>query len=719
MKGLITEAGPLTYPENATIAEDNTVLYRAGNRSRRLGIGLEVPGSLSATEFIPSQFHQAAVTEYRWDAVNNDANLTFLVQQVGFLLIFWDISGEPIYSRRKLIVIDTTSFAVPTIPDQHTTNFSFASGRGCLFVVGRGFEPMLITYNPGSDVLTVSPIYIQIRDFKGIADGLANDEEPLVLSQQHHYNLRNQGWVDSQNDGTGTPVTYYNPYGGVSIYNAPPSTPITTYFSEIGRYPGNNKQWWIARDTTTNDFTPDLLVKMYFGTTLAPRGHYVVNAFNIDRSAVSGVSGLPVEATTSRPVAVAFANGRAWYGHDSTLYFSQVMDDKSKAGFCYQEADPTSEDISDLIATDGGVIPIPEMAKLVKLLPIGNGILAFAQNGVWYVSGTTAGFTAMDYAVSKISPIGTKSPMSIIDVEGQVYWWSDIGIMAMAQRQGMFGTVEGAFEKNNISEQTIQSFYNDIPDLGKRNAKAVYDPLTNVIQWLFQDDTMESGRPYCYNRILNLDLTLQAFYPWTISRIADTTPDVVGVFTTPLKSGYTGPLSTSVRPTNIKYTVINPSGYVYDMNFAEFNDITFQDWGTQPYRSFLETGYELMEDAQRKKQTPWITTFFKRTEEEYVPDGDDYTPNRQSSCYFQVKWDWASSPVSNKYSTRRQAYRHTRVPPMSSSNLDFDTGFPIVISKHKVRGNGRSIQFCFDTSEPNRDFDLLGWQSVFTGNTEV
>ena len=46
VKGLITEASPLTYPENASIDEDNMILYRKGNRSRRLGIDFESGYSL-------------------------------------------------------------------------------------------------------------------------------------------------------------------------------------------------------------------------------------------------------------------------------------------------------------------------------------------------------------------------------------------------------------------------------------------------------------------------------------------------------------------------------------------------------------------------------------------------------------------------------------------------------------------------------------------------
>ena len=41
VKGMITEASPLTYPEDASYDEDNMILYRRGNRSRRFGVDFE------------------------------------------------------------------------------------------------------------------------------------------------------------------------------------------------------------------------------------------------------------------------------------------------------------------------------------------------------------------------------------------------------------------------------------------------------------------------------------------------------------------------------------------------------------------------------------------------------------------------------------------------------------------------------------------------------
>lgn len=729
VKGLITEAGPLTYPEDASIDEDNCIIYRTGNRSRRLGIDAEDFGSANTILESQATFNTKAVKEYRWDSVANDANLSFLVVQIGMMLHFFDLSaGDKIVDGERAFKVDLNIYKISGVTDHENSQLSFASGKGYLFVVGEKFEPFLVEYFPSLVNIQTQRIYIQQRDFKGVADGLANDEEPGTLTDAHHYNLRNQGWLSPANDGTGSSITYFTQFGTTDTVSQAPSTPITSYFTSTSRYPGNNKQWWVAKDSTTGAFDPALLVKEYFGTSLSPRGHYVVDAFNIDRSGVSGVPNIPVETLTERPTSVAFSNGRVWYVLNSNVYFSQVLIDKSKAGFCYQEADPTSEVISDLIATDGGVIPIPEMTKGIHLEPIGSGMLVFSNNGVWFVGGTDGGFKATDLSVTKVSPIGTRSPNSIVPVNEAIYYWSDIGIQGLSQKVGQFGTVDGVFDKPNITEQTIQTFYNNISEDAKRYVKGVYDPQTNVIQWLYKDNTITNN--YFYNKILILDLTLQAFYPWTISTSVDH-PYLVGIVTTPVLTGYTGSsTNVTVRKTYIKYLFVLKEGadiYNYRLNFATFSSIDFVDWKTHgdyladgplTYNSFVETGYEILEDALRKKQTPWVFTYFKKTEENFVEDGEDYTADRQSSCFFQVKWDWSNSNVSGKYSTKREAYRHVRQPTLSDTDLTFDTGYPIVVTKHKVRGSGRAIQFRFESDAAGKDFDLLGWAVDVTGATK-
>jgi hypothetical protein len=110
-KGLVTEAGFLTYPEDASIDELNTVLYRKGNRSRRLGIDFEE----GSTGFTVSGLSESSVTtEYLWKAPSNNAKLNMLVMQVGRYLLFFDLSVTPLSEGIKDFVVDLADFKSPT-----------------------------------------------------------------------------------------------------------------------------------------------------------------------------------------------------------------------------------------------------------------------------------------------------------------------------------------------------------------------------------------------------------------------------------------------------------------------------------------------------------------------------------------------------------------------------------------------------------------------------
>jgi hypothetical protein len=426
---------------------------------------------------------------------------------------------------------------------------------------------------------------------------------------------------------------------------------------------------------------------------------------------------------------------------NDTVYYSQILDDKSKAGRCYQEADPTSEAISDLIASDGGVVPIPEMSKGSRLVAIGNGVMAISPNGVWTVQGTSNGFSASDITVSNLSKVGCESPNSIVEADGSVYWWSKVGIMSFSQKSGMFGPIEGAFDRANISELTVQSFFfNEVSDSARPYVKGLFDPSTNVIQWLFKSEGV--GYRYLYDRALNLDLTLQAFYPWSVSgtnnyicgsflgpRInsIQTSEDVVDNGVQVQASGddvVTNVYNLGIRESFIRYSVLSrlaPTSY--GITFGGFTNTNYADWQAydsvgSAYNSYVIAGYELLGDAMRKKQIPYLFCYFRRTEENFLPLDGDYTVDRPSSCRLQVRWDWSNSEVSNKFSSEVEAYRHRRLPFVNELDPVFNTGSSVVVSRNRVRGTGRAIQFKFSCNEIGKDFDLLGWQVAFTGNTK-
>lgn len=484
--------------------------------------------------------------------------------------------------------------------------------------------------------------------------------------------------------------------------------PITEFYAKKGRYPANNQQWWMARseiddpDTgvKVGDFLPDLLDKLFLGNMRAPKGHFIIEAFQKDRSTISGVSGIADEPTKERPTTVTFFSGRSWFGCNSTVYFSQILVDKSNAAKCYMEADPTSEYLPDPVATDGGVIEIPEANKIIRLVPHAGGVLVFARNGVWYITGTQAGFSALDISVNKVSPIGTNAPMSIVETDTAVFWWSDVGIMGIAQQNGTFGPT-GAFDKTNVSETTVQSFYNDISSDIRAKCKGLYDPQSNTIYWMFRDDDVSETQ---YNKILCLDLTLNAFYPWKIS---GTSPVIKGLYSSTKLNTYTVP--TDIKPSSVEFVVANGT----TLRIAQARNGSFVDWETYDnvgvtYDSYMEAGFELFDDAMRDKNITYLFAYLTRTETSADEDG---VPDYPSSCMLQIKWDWASGSQSNKWTSAVEVYRPTQLL------LDNpDTGFGMVVTKNKVRGNGKSIQFRFSNSEAGKDFDLNGWAIEVSGN---
>lgn len=194
VKGLITEASHLTYPEDASLDELNTVISRKGNRTRRVGIDYESDYVLEDLGFVESKL----VNSFVWSSVNNDNAVSFLVVQVGNKLHFYKLEGGDASSAAlQSFEIDLTTYKIPQIPNSDLiSEFAhFSSGFGLLFVAHRYCEPFSVEYKPETDTIEVIRVIIQIRDFEGVYDGLANDEEPTALSPEHHYNLLNQGWI--------------------------------------------------------------------------------------------------------------------------------------------------------------------------------------------------------------------------------------------------------------------------------------------------------------------------------------------------------------------------------------------------------------------------------------------------------------------------------------------------------------------------------------------
>lgn len=472
---------------------------------------------------------------------------------------------------------------------------------------------------------------------------------------------------------------------------------IDQWFAAEGNYPSNADVWWYFKNASGvfDPATTQPNISLSAGN--APQGHYILSAFNQNRGSVSGISGLDNITTLKRPSNGAWFQGRVWYtGVDASqpsvgtaqfyswtenIYFSQVnVGTAVNFGNCYQINDPTSENLFDLLPTDGGVIQIQGSGKVYKLFPTQNGLLVFAANGVWFITGSQGiGFAANDYTITKLSSIESLSEYSYVDVTGLPYFWNEEGIYAVQPAQG------GGLSVESLTISTIKSFYDAIPKESKMRARGSYHPIDYTIQWLYRSTNTNGVNVedrYKFDRILNMSTYNKAFFPYSISNSSNYICSIVYV---------QGPGGSNSPEPVFKYLAYNPAGS--SLSFAEEFDTDYTDWASSgspsSYDSFFITGYKIRGQGIRKFQPQYIQIFSK-------------TNGEASSYKIQGIWDYANDPNSGRWSG---------LQTVTNALTRFDT----TLRRHKIRGHGYVLQFKV-LSADGMPFDIQGWSVVDTVN---
>ena len=548
-----------------------------------------------------------------------------------------------------------------------------------------------VSLNWSASVLQVGGSITTIT-ISGEAQGLVLSYSGTNLNVEITTNQGYQSPASKEVFGIGTVTWSITP--GVS------ANTVNTFKSDIGLYPSNTDIWYTFKDDTGTFNPTGTYASVALSTTQAPKGHFILNAFDQDRQSVSGVSGLTVVSTSNRPTVGTWFQGRVWYSGinasapsqgdaqfytwTENLYFSQIIDvgDVTSFGKCYQTNDPTDEQLFDIQPTDGGVITIPGCGNIFKLFPIQNGMLVFARNGIWFITGSTGlGFTATDYTITKISAVQSIGYSSYIDVNGLPMFWNEEGIYIVKQ-----GKEEGApygfggFVVQPATLGTILSFYNEIPLDSKIYARGDYDPVNYVVKWIYRS-TQESGisNRYVYDSALNLNIANQAFYPYKISTGAGI-PTVNGLF----YINYTN----SVEAPEPVFKYITSVGLSF--TFAEERDTTnWVDWNTPhpggvDYTSSFQTGYSLQGKGMTKWQPVYIYMFLRNE----VP----------SSYEIQGVWDYAIAGASGKITGKQ----------VIQSGSHNQTNFNMLYRRHKIRGHGMVLQINI-SSVSGEPFDIMGW----------
>lgn len=774
VKGLITEAGPFVFPDNACTDCDNIVFNLNGSFQRRLGIDYESGYTL----FSKSVASTDAIGIHDWFDVNGNPDTAFQVVQVGSTLYFYTFA-TPLSAGKKSFSVNLLSHKVSGTADATVAadRVDTAYGRGVLFVVGQYIEPFYITYNAGSDTISETAYTIFARDFVGVDDGLDVTTHPSSLSSTHGYNLLNQGWADARISSYWSQRSNVYPSNADIAYNG--------YYTD----PTTGKKTWHSDDIANTEA----------GNTPAPKGHFIHNVFdttqsfslnnNISNTSLSYAAGVltvntvtshglstgnnvtlagttfnkdtgagcapgtadtwngtyvctvvdadtftvPVPAITLcsitangystvgtatnpspivetvRPRAVAFFAGRVFYAGTPSarligrVYFSKIIESTDDFGICYQEADPTSEDINELIESDGGAIAIPSLGQTLAMEPVGSKLVLFADNGLWEIGGgDSEQFKATSFAVRQITTVGCASAASVVMVEDVPYFAAYQGLYTLAQDK-----ISGFLTTQSLTDTTIKSTYAAIPDANKEYIGAAYDDILKRIYFVYGTD---SSYTYKYNKVLVVDLRLGAFSPYTVP----VTPAYI--------MGVVAGDSATDAVNNLRFLTFVTGN---NITFSTIRNTSWLDWYTYDTTgvdapAYAMTGLKTAGDVIRRKQALYLFAYLKRTETQWVSYGSGSAiPSPASSCMVQVRWDFADTSANGKFTTAFQAYRHLRIAAAPTSlPATFDPGYNVVVTKNKVRGSGKVLQLRF-SSEAGKDLYMYGWSFPIMGSSEV
>lgn len=625
VKSWITEATPANWPEGACSDILNMEIGLTGEVLRRLGITEEqAGGNLILAAQAPLDTY--AVTAHLWRDAGGSPGNDILIIQRGLAIAAYGNS----YPLADYFVGNFTLQVDVSDPKSASYPISVTSINGDAIIVHPQIKPHVLALNDDGS-LTLTPIKLEMRVQESISFAPIS-ARPTELTPEYEFDLRNAGWpytAVASIDEKGTGVTT--------------ADPVQYTKNKLGYYPALSDIYYAAKTSTAEEapaigvFSPWEMRKTEPTTGFAVNGRFITEVFSINTNqlmtssyiplpldpqlqdildAINGMwpgtipgtfgqigspltTGTVIRSTARRPTAVATLNGRIVYaGRDYNdaycLFFSQLAVSKLAYGKCYQEADPTAEEVNDLVATDGGVIRAPGMGTVLKMIEMNSQLIIFSTTGVWALDGGgTDAFSATAFRISRISAEGCLSTSSVVELGDAIMFFGKTGIHVVATDNVGTTTVQ------NMSINTIQRFYDSLPLSAKILAAGAADSTLGRVEWTM---TLHDDATY-YTLILVFDVRLGGWrkhrVPYASERIliplppfSSTSAGAGAVFNDPL---FTVP-GDGITTTSLDPIVYTTTQFVVDvaaerrfryiigthfgpeMRIGEMRSTTFKDW---------------------------------------------------------------------------------------------------------------------------------------------
>lgn len=723
--GLNTEANPLSFPENSSVDEYNMELQRDGSRKRRPGFDVETDAVYvdSGITFDPNSV--LGRSQFLWENPGGFSEKQFIVVQIGNYLAFHDLDIEPLSSA--------TEFSTTYSSSVYSNIFSYAAVDGYL-VVATGLKEVSVFEYDGTSITQVDKTLL-VRDFWGVeADNgsgvtLTDPQNiqirPGTLTNEHLYNLRNQTFALPRVEGDADTQTLVDPIAEFRTVTG--NTQYPSNADSLIRHLVADAN--LASNRTVERFNANSMWKTPPGTSAAPRGYFIIDALErgasrnaqeallrSNNSTLSlSVTTLPTDVTPGGPKVVSAYSGRVWYSGFSSevtdgdtesprmssyILFSQLVDNLSRVALCYQEGDPTSNIDPDIVDTDGGFLRIDGAYNIKYLAPLGSSLFVFAENGIWRIVGIDENtFTATQFSVFKIGDEGCISPSSVVVLTTGILYWGEHGIYLLSQDVNT-----GDWSITNITEETIQSLYDEISPDDRATAVGYFDKYSPAVRWIFGPRDFTQAQQETFELILNTK-----FNVFTKNRL-QSAPNTYGPCSVSGSSKIIG-VNVLRNPKESLYTIIGDFSTTIEYTFGGYNTFdTVYDWNSglanpsfpDPIDSpaYLIASRVNGGETRLRKDVPFITLYMQRT---------DVDPNfpMDSSCLLQAQWDWTTNSVAGKWSIPKEAYRV----------LNSHQGQEMVITRNKIRGGGRCVAFKFESS-PGKNLHIYGWEYNIQATSE-
>ena len=697
------------------------------------------------------------------------------------LIITFDLKTDHVCQMAsvdgKLVIANNLEYITIFSYDRYTESFSRQEST----LKVRDLFGVEDIFSRSTDVV-ISPILDPLNpqyetEFVDLLEKQYIDTRPTELTDSHLYNLRNQGWnrvVPPFNGDTGDALFGVSGSGtGGALLSTDPLRAFNEYVKG-GFWPSNADVIAPALIDDTEEtppfqkFRPLELGAGSKKNVPAPKGSFIIDALkrgvsreqaerdnwlNTDYRTYNVTASPSFDLKLSGPLrrdetpdgatCISQFAGRVFYAGFSSevifpdkhsprlssyVFFSQSVRNLLDITKCYQEADPTDPEDSDLVDTDGGFIKLDEAYNIKALANIGDSLIVLADNGIWSIrGGDNQYFSATNYEVDKISDRGCVSAESLVIIDNSLMYWSEDGIYLVGRNE------LGDLKSQNLTETSIQRFFENIPYPVLKTVRGSYDRYDKTVRWLYC--SRELGSPACE---LIYNTTVGAFSRSETTVIDSNTPVILDyVLVPPFRLGslseevVVGGVQVTADGENVTVseevdvpgtretkfltlTGVNP----ITVTFSQCRDTDFLDWkgydgvGVDA-PAYAVSGYITGGDNMRRKQAPFLFVYLGKTEDGFTETNEELYPNNESSCKVQAQWNWHTSAAGNKWATPFEAYRLSKFYLPENSNDGFDTGDSLVITRNKLRGNGKALSLKFSTS-PGKDLRLYGWGLVLS-----